>query len=155
MYICTYNVYAGEAVAQWTILLAPKELLIHTLELWLKRLGKGNKKGLEYLGVEELRGKESWHALFENTTNDICLRVLLLWKDTMTKATLGHTFNLGCLTVSFRGLIHSHPGGKHVSSRQMWCWRNWEWHILIPRYPGEDHCWQASKRRVSLALGRA
>ena len=44
---------------------------------------------------------------------DKCLRVLLLWEDNMTKATLlKENISLG-LAYSFRGSVHYHHGGMH------------------------------------------
>ena len=46
---------------------------------------------------------------------DKCLRVLLLWEDNMTKATLlKENISLG-LAYSFRGSVHYLHGGKHSS----------------------------------------
>jgi hypothetical protein len=53
---------------------------------------------------------------------NFCLRVLLLWTDTLTKATLIRTtFNWGWLTVAeVQSIIIT--VGSMVSCRQPWCW---------------------------------
>jgi hypothetical protein len=59
-----------------------------------------------------------------------CLRVLLLWTETMTKPTLIRTFNWGWLT----GWVNYHQGGNMAASRQAWCRRSWEfyiWRLLV------------------------
>ena len=53
----------------------------------------------------------------------VLVRVLLLWKDTVTTTTLiKENISLG-LAYRFRGLFHYHHGGNMAASRQTWCWR--------------------------------
>ena len=66
----------------------------------------------------------------------LCLRVLLLWTDTMTKATLIKDISLG-LAYRFRGLVQYHQGGSTEASRQAWCSRSWEFYVFIWRLLAE------------------
>jgi hypothetical protein len=71
---------------------------------------------------------------------DWCLRVLLLWTDTMTKATLiSTTFNWGWLTGSEVQSIIIKKGAYITASRQAWCRRSWDFYIFIWRLLAE--CW--------------
>jgi hypothetical protein len=67
-----------------------------------------------------------------------CLRVLLLWTDTMTKASLikNHIY-LG-LAYRFRSSVHYHQGGSMAVSRQAWHTQSWEFYIFIQRLLVED-----------------
>ena len=66
--------------------------------------------------------------------------VLLLWRDTMNKAThIKKYIQLG-LAYSFRGLAHYRHSGKY-GTIWPWCWRgSWEFCILIWRQLGETMC---------------
>ena len=56
--------------------------------------------------------------------DEVCLRVLLLQTDTMTKATLmKDNIELG-LAYRFRGSVHSHQGRNMAASRQTWGMRS-------------------------------
>ena len=65
----------------------------------------------------------------------VLVRVLLLWTDTMTKASLiKTTFNWGWLT----GSGHYHQGGSMAVSRQAWRRQSWEIYVFIQRLLVED-----------------
>ena len=64
----------------------------------------------------------------------VLVRVLLLWTNTMTKATLTKdNISLG-LAYRFRGLVHYHQGGNMAASRQAWARQAWArqgWELYI------------------------
>jgi hypothetical protein len=74
---------------------------------------------------------KSWISILVRGWATHCLSFLLLWTDTMTKATLTRTtFNWGSL-YRLRGSVQDHQGGNMVASRQAWFRRSWEFYIFI------------------------
>ena len=85
--------------------------------------------------------KQKHGQVYHNTPvpdTNFCLTVLLLWRNTTTKATLiKETFSWGWLTAS---QVHSIiiMAGSTALCRQMWGQRKSEFYILIWRQPGGD-----------------
>jgi hypothetical protein len=78
----------------------------------------------------------------------VLVRVLLLWTDTMTKASLIKKKNniyLG-LAYRFRGSVHYHQRGSMAVSRQAWHRRSWEFYVFIQRLLVED--WLSTRVRI-------
>jgi hypothetical protein len=102
--------------------------------------------GLECKGVrQELRGEKlncklcstDWRPNTRRHCSYVCVLagILLLWTDTIAKATLIRTvFHWGWL----RDSVHYHQGRNMAASRQAWCRRSWEFYIFIWRLLVED-----------------
>jgi hypothetical protein len=71
----------------------------------------------------------AWHS--------VLVRVLLLWTDTMTKASLIKNIYLR-LAYRFRGSVHYHQCGSMAVSRQAWCRQSWKFYVFIQRLLVED-----------------
>jgi hypothetical protein len=67
----------------------------------------------------------------------VLVRVLLLWTDTMTKASLTKANIYLGLAYRFRDSVHYYQGRNMVASRQTG-WRSWEFHLLFWRQLRED-----------------
>jgi hypothetical protein len=73
----------------------------------------------------------------------------------MTKATLRkETISLG-LAYRFRSSVYCHCGGRHGSAQGDMLLEELRAYILIQGQPGGDSPLQATKRRLSSALGGA
>jgi hypothetical protein len=63
-----------------------------------------------------------------------CLRVLLLWTDTMTKEGGSYKDNISLgLANRFRGSVHYHQGRSMAASRRAWYKKSSELYILFQR----------------------
>jgi hypothetical protein len=69
----------------------------------------------------------------------VLVRVLLLWTDTMTKASVIKKNNIWLgLAYRFRGSVHYHQSGSMAASRLSWLRQNWEFCVFIQRLLVED-----------------
>jgi hypothetical protein len=64
-------------------------------------------------------------------TQTLSVRVLLLWTDTMTKATIIKNNMSLELPYRFRGSVQYHQGRSREASRQAWCRRSCEFYTFI------------------------
>ena len=71
-----------------------------------------------------------------------CLRVLLLWRDIMTKTILLKETNLLGFAYNFRSSVHYSHGRKHgILCKSTWCWRRiWKFCLQL----------KASRRRLDV-----